>query len=195
VLWNLFALAGPGRTDGDHQAVHAQAFNVMSFHAGGTGARPGADGLSATAFPSGVKNVPIEVDEAVSPMVLWSPRSPPGTGRRRRVPRRPRPGVESRRARHRAFAISAYYDRIDHPRGAALAATAPPARSGSARQGVPQLGMQKDQVVVAGRRRSRAGCPRRRPPLVAEDVRQGFVCGRGGAARLRRRRATNRRPA
>ena len=30
-----------------------------------------ADGLSATAFPSGVRNVPIEVNEAVSPIVVW----------------------------------------------------------------------------------------------------------------------------
>ena len=43
----------------------------MSFHAGGTGARPGRDGLSATAFPSGVRNVPIEVNEAMSPIVVW----------------------------------------------------------------------------------------------------------------------------
>ena len=34
---------------------------VMSFHSGGAGARPTLDGLSATPFPSGVKNVPIEV--------------------------------------------------------------------------------------------------------------------------------------
>ena len=43
----------------------------MSFHAGGTGARPGADGLSATAFPSGVRNVPVEVNEAIAPIVVW----------------------------------------------------------------------------------------------------------------------------
>src|SRR4029077_8887709 len=71
-LWNLFALGAPGRTDGDPAlTVNAIPFNVMSFHAGGTGARPGSDGLSATAFPSGVKNVPIEVNEAVSPVIVW----------------------------------------------------------------------------------------------------------------------------
>ena len=43
----------------------------MSFHAGGAGARPGKDGLSATAFPSGVRNMPIEVNEALSPLVVW----------------------------------------------------------------------------------------------------------------------------
>jgi N-methylhydantoinase B len=42
----------------------------MSFHSGGTGARPGKDGLSATAFPSGVRNVPVEVTEAMSPLLI-----------------------------------------------------------------------------------------------------------------------------
>ena len=41
-LWNLFALGGPGATDAIRpRPSHATPFNVMSFHAGGTGARPG----------------------------------------------------------------------------------------------------------------------------------------------------------
>ena len=60
--------------------VHATPFSVMSFHAGGTGARPGADGLSATAFPSGVRNVPIEVNEAVSPVIVWRKEYRPDSG-------------------------------------------------------------------------------------------------------------------
>ena len=34
------------------------------------GARPGADGLSATAFPSGIRGVPAEAIEAVSPILM-----------------------------------------------------------------------------------------------------------------------------
>ena len=44
---------------------------VMSFHSGGAGARPAQDGLSATPFPSGVRNVPVEVTEAITPLVVW----------------------------------------------------------------------------------------------------------------------------
>jgi N-methylhydantoinase B len=67
-LWNLFAMGGPGRVDRDPaELADAAVFDVMSFHSGGTGARPGKDGLSATAFPSGVRNVPVEVTEALSP--------------------------------------------------------------------------------------------------------------------------------
>ncbi len=70
-LWNLFAMGGPGRVDGDPaELANAAVFDVMSFHSGGTGARPGKDGLSATAFPSGVRNVPVEVTEALSPILI-----------------------------------------------------------------------------------------------------------------------------
>lgn len=70
-LWNLFAMGGPGRVDVDPaELAGAKVFNLMSFHSGGTGARPGDDGLSATAFPSGVRNVPVEVTEAMSPILI-----------------------------------------------------------------------------------------------------------------------------
>ena len=42
-----------------------------SSHTGGTGARVGKDGLSATAFPSGVRNTPVEINETISPLVFW----------------------------------------------------------------------------------------------------------------------------
>ena len=40
------------------------------FSSGGTGARPTKDGISATAFPSGVAGVPTEVIESLSPVVF-----------------------------------------------------------------------------------------------------------------------------
>lgn len=40
------------------------------FSAGGTGARPTKDGISATAFPSGISGVPAEVIESLSPIVM-----------------------------------------------------------------------------------------------------------------------------
>ncbi len=49
----------------------ASTFNITSFHSGGVGARPTLDGLSATPFPGGVRMVPIEITEAISPLVVW----------------------------------------------------------------------------------------------------------------------------
>jgi hypothetical protein len=48
----------------------ATPFTVTLFHNGGTGARPAKDGLSATAFPSGVRNTPVEINEAIAPIVV-----------------------------------------------------------------------------------------------------------------------------
>ena len=44
-------------------------FNLLWFNAGGTGARPGLDGLSSTAFPSGVSGTAVEIIETRSPIV------------------------------------------------------------------------------------------------------------------------------
>jgi N-methylhydantoinase B len=48
----------------------ATRFAVELTHNGGTGARPGKDGLSATAFPSGVYGSQVEVTESTSPLLL-----------------------------------------------------------------------------------------------------------------------------
>ncbi len=68
-LWNLKLGAGHGITG--QGADGSSAFMVTSFHSGGAGARPSLDGLSATPFPSGVRNVPVEITEAITPIVVW----------------------------------------------------------------------------------------------------------------------------
>lgn len=40
-------------------------------HNGGTGARPSSDGLSATAYPSGVMGSLVEITESVAPIIIW----------------------------------------------------------------------------------------------------------------------------
>ena len=45
-------------------------FTYVFFTSGGTGARPNKDGLSNTAFPSGIMGVPTEVVESLSPLVI-----------------------------------------------------------------------------------------------------------------------------
>ena len=67
--WSLKMVAGHGLTGVGGKA--GTPFMVMSFHSGGAGARPMQDGLSATPFPSGVRNVPVEATEAITPLVIW----------------------------------------------------------------------------------------------------------------------------
>ena len=47
-----------------------QAFGIELTHNGGTGARPGLDGLSATAFPNGVWGSQVEISESVAPIII-----------------------------------------------------------------------------------------------------------------------------
>ena len=69
-IWVLpFANAGPD--GGAGRDGTASRFNVMNVGMGGIGARPGKDGLSVTAFPSGVGAIPVEVTESECPLVFW----------------------------------------------------------------------------------------------------------------------------
>jgi N-methylhydantoinase B len=70
-LWNLRVMGGPDRVESDPVLASAKPFNATSFHSSGTGARPPADGLSATAFPSGLRNVAVEITETPAPLVVW----------------------------------------------------------------------------------------------------------------------------
>jgi N-methylhydantoinase B len=62
--------AGLWNTQFEGETIEGDLFAYIFFSAGGMGARPGMDGLSATAFPSGIQGVPAEVIEAVSPVLM-----------------------------------------------------------------------------------------------------------------------------
>ena len=47
---------------------------------GGTGARPDKDGLSATAYPSGVRGTPVEIAENQTPLIFWRKELRPDSG-------------------------------------------------------------------------------------------------------------------
>lgn len=57
-------------TQFDGMSDRGETFCYVFFSAGGTGARPNKDGLSATAFPSGIHGVPAEQVENVSPLFM-----------------------------------------------------------------------------------------------------------------------------
>lgn len=56
------------------------SFDTVFFNSGGSGARATLDGLSATAFPSGVRAMPVEVTEAGAPIVIWRKELRPDSG-------------------------------------------------------------------------------------------------------------------
>lgn len=108
-LWNIHISARPAAGGQGRRA------EVLMFNSGGMGARPGLDGLSATAFPSGVHTMPIEATEHTGPIVIWRKELRPDSGGEGEfrgglgqvIEIAPREGHE--------FDFSAMFDRVDHP--------------------------------------------------------------------------------
>ncbi|MCY3819851.1 MAG: hydantoinase B/oxoprolinase family protein [Gammaproteobacteria bacterium] len=112
-IWNPVLLSsadeGTGANWGGGDFVTNPIFN------GGTGARPRKDGLSTTAFPSGVRTTPTEVNEVTAPILIWRKEYLADSG----GPGMLRGGlgqvIEIAHARGAPFAISKMFDRIQHP--------------------------------------------------------------------------------
>ncbi len=66
-IW-ILGLSGGPQVEGARP--DATRFNAISIGIGGMGARPSKDGLSSTAFPSGVGAIPVEVTESLSPLIF-----------------------------------------------------------------------------------------------------------------------------
>jgi N-methylhydantoinase B len=186
-LWNPVLMGDRGLT-GRFPYDDPVAFVVNTFHTGGTGARPGKDGLSATAFPSGVRSTPIEITETVAPLVFWRKEyitDSGGAGRHRgglgQI-------MEIAHLRGAAFAISKMFDRIHHPaRGRSGGSAGAPGRV-YIRDGADLRGMGREvvppghHIVLETPGGGGLGDPADRPrDAVARDVLDGLVSP--GAAR------------
>lgn len=92
-----------------------QVFAVELAHNGGTGARPGKDGLSATAFPSGVWGSQVEITESVAPVLVTKRELRPDSG----GPGRYRGGlgqhIELRSANGQPFQVFLSVERVKYP--------------------------------------------------------------------------------
>ena len=108
-LWNIHISARPqeGR-EGRHS-------EVLMFNSGGMGARPTLDGLSATAFPSGVHTMPIEATEHTGPIVVWRKELRPDSGGDGQYRGGLGQIIEIAPAEGHEFDFSAMFDRISTP--------------------------------------------------------------------------------
>jgi N-methylhydantoinase B len=175
--WTVQLRRGPDQASGG-----APAFETVFFNTGGSGARQGLDGLSATAFPSGVKAMPVEVVEHGAPVVVWRKELRPDSG-----------GAGAQRgglgvtveigARHRApYALLAMFERIDNAaQGRAGGSAGAPGRV-RLRSGAPLRGKglqpipAGDGIVLETPGGGGHGDPRQRAPdAVRSDVMLGLV--------------------
>jgi N-methylhydantoinase B len=157
-------------------------FTYVFFSGGGMGARPTGDGLPATAFPSGIRGVPAEVIESISPVVMHRRELRPdseGPGRYRGgFGQEMEIGVRG----DSDWTLSAMYDRTRHPaRG--LSGGSPGATGTVRTSSGTDLHPKRQQRIGADERVILSlpggggyGDPlEREPDLVARDVEDGLV--------------------
>jgi N-methylhydantoinase B len=109
-LWNITVR---GATKNGTGGNYGFATTITSN--GGTGARPHADGLSATAYPSGVKGTPVEIAESVTPLIFWRKEFRPDSGGAGRTRGGLGQIIEIESAIGEPFELLAAFDRIEHP--------------------------------------------------------------------------------
>jgi N-methylhydantoinase B len=189
-LWNPPLRGGSsvsGQARGNRPVV--ADFEIITFNSGGTGARPTSDGLNATAFPSGVRTMPVEATENVAPIIFWTKELRADSGGAGRTRGGTGQTMEVGAKGDLEFAVNATFDRV---------ANAPKGREGGL-NGAPGVVALKSgttlrtkgfQVIPDGDRLilklpggAGMGDPAARDPaLVARDVRDGLVSA--GNARL-----------
>jgi N-methylhydantoinase B len=108
--WTVQLRRGP-----DQAGPGAPAFETVFFNSGGSGARPALDGLSATAFPSGVKAMPIEVVEHGAPIVVWRKELRTGSGGAGRQRGGDGLSIEIASRDGAACSLLAMFERVDNP--------------------------------------------------------------------------------
>jgi len=178
-LWNPPLRGGPIVSGQNSPLVD---FEVITFNSGGTGARPGQDGLDGTAFPSGVRTMPVEATENVAPVVFWRKELRPGSGGAGRMRGGLGQVMEIGAKGDAEFACNAIFDRVAHaPRGREGGGDGAPGvvrlKSGAT------LRTKGYQVVPAGDRLvlelpggGGMGAPEQRDPARhARDLRDGLI--------------------
>ncbi|RWF04530.1 MAG: hydantoinase B/oxoprolinase family protein [Mesorhizobium sp.] len=108
-LWNIHISVRPVAGGSGRRA------EVLMFNSGGMGARPELDGLSATAFPSGVHTMPIEATEHTGPIVIWRKELRPDSGGDGEFRGGLGQVIEIEATEGHEFDFSAMFDRVNHP--------------------------------------------------------------------------------
>lgn len=179
-LWNLNVR---GRTHAGAQGNYGFAMAVTSN--GGTGARFDKDGLSATAYPSGVRGTPVEIAETQTPLIFWKKELRPDSGGDGRTRGGHGQIIEIESGVDASFEILAAFDRIDHP---------PRGRDGGGDGAAGYVGLKSglklkgkgfqtippgDRLVVLTPGGAGIGDPAERDPaLVSRDIAEELVSAR-----------------
>jgi N-methylhydantoinase B len=167
---------------------NAAEFTAITVHSGGCGARPAGDGMSATAFPTNLRVVPVEIVEVSAPLRILRRElrcDSGGAGRHRGGLGQT---IEVAEAEGRGFAVNAMFERIDHPAsgrrgGGPGAAGALRLRSGKTLRGKGRQMIPAGETLVLETPGGGGwGSPSERDPTrIAADVSSGLVSPRAAA--------------
>ncbi len=180
-LWNLNV-----RGQTDEAGLGNYGFMMAVTSNGGTGARPMKDGLSATAYPSGVKGTPVEIAESITPLIFWRKEFRVDSGGAGATRGGLGQVIEVGSRIGKPFDLLAAYDRIDHPPrgrdgGKNGAAGAVALKSGKVLKGKGfQLIPPDDRLVVMTPGGGGIGDPVKRDrKAVEKDLAEGLVTPKG----------------
>ena len=176
-LWNFQASARSA-----DPSVELAPVEILMFNSGGTGARPRLDGLTATAFPSGVMTMSVEATEQVGPIILWRKEIREGSGGAGAYRGGLGQIIEVAPADGYHFEFSAMFDRVDNPARGRAGGHDGAAGKVYLDDGTP-FSPKGKQIVPAGRRLilelpggGGFGDPSDRDPEALEnDSRQGYT--------------------
>lgn len=110
-IWNPVLLSDSNVSEN----YHSPSFVINPIFNGGTGARASKDGLSTTAFPSGVRTTPTEINEVTAPLIFWRREylvDSGGSGKHRgglgQI-------IEIEHAHGAPYLVSKMFERVKHP--------------------------------------------------------------------------------
>jgi N-methylhydantoinase B len=165
-----------------------RAFATVTFNAGGMGAQADRDGWNTTAFPSGVKTMPVEAVEQTVPVLIRRKELLPDSGGAGTFRGGLGQRIEIESDSGGPFLLNAMFDRTTHPalgrnggrdgaRGAVALASGRSLR-GKGLQEIPA----GDRLVLMLPGGGGHGDPARRDPArLALDLREGYVTPAGAA--------------
>ena len=181
-LWTLQLRGGPSVSGDLEYNGPIPEFEMLQFNSGGAGARPTLDGLSATAFPSGVRGMPVEVNEAITPVIFWKKEFRTDSGGAGKTRGGLGQIMEIAGSGGIPFDVLAMFDRVDNPaKGRAgghdgeagrISLTSGGKLRPKGQQSIPP----HDRLLLHLPGGGGVGDPGERDPAqVAEDVRNGLV--------------------
>lgn len=177
-LWDLPIKSG-FIADGNHGSV---PFATELVHNGGVGARPTKDGLSATAFPSGVMGSLVEITESTTPLLIRRREFRPDSGGAGQYRGGLGQVIELESTEGQALTLYGTVDRVVHPARGRQAGH--PGKTGSLRLGDGSIFLGKgvcdippgERLIVETPGGGGYGHPySRAPEQVVHDVSDGLV--------------------